>query len=83
MKAIEAMTSFSWQSFEAQCVAGVPGVMLIAFQGLNVKEEAELVGSESQEIKLVRESFLMWESLILPSFGSVFYHLCEACFTPY
>lgn len=28
-------------------MAGVPGVMSIAFQGLNVKEEAELVGSES------------------------------------
>lgn len=43
-----AITPFSWHIFEAHCIYNsVPGVMPIAFLVLNVKEKAELVGSES------------------------------------
>lgn len=36
--------------------------MPIAFLVLNVKEEAELMGSESlKEIEVMRESFVLWE----------------------
>jgi hypothetical protein len=45
--------------------------MPIAFLVLNIKEEAELVGSEFLKI---RESFVLWESSSFPCLGFVFYY---------
>lgn len=47
--------------------------MPIAFLVLNVKEEAELMGSESlKEIEVMRESFVLWEFSSPPCFGFLF-----------